>query len=680
MRSILHNNIQSLISAIKYNLDFNISDSELISISLLTSRTIDKKITHYINLKKLANNIKLNSMEKKYLRKEIVYNHILSNDKSLITDENIENALTTILTGIKRNKNKVIGTIKAQLNSSSNTNKKIFVNQYLNFIKNIEKNNNHLLIFNVDNTISPNILAYNIVKEYNFLVNYGYIAIIFNHIDWENIADIALFCENMFKEHNFNIFNKNKQLKISELKLFLSQNHNILNHNYLHSVIEDFYSGISYGFHFNDLFVSSDGQKAILIMQKIELDENIIYCPDCMNNIVRGNSYTKLLQKSFECQNPDCPSRSKIGRGKRFDYFSVKRNTYLNLNNPNDIVDIDLIKQYRKDIFENHDNILDMLVSFYSFHDNNIKIISNSEYALHTKYRNIYSINFINKSYNYYNYSLYHLMKNIVTNISIHPQQEKYLVYSTNNYSIYNGNSLNLLYNIDEKITGAITSPPYYNAREYSQWPSLICYLIDMAISAKSVYDNMENQGIYFYNIGDIVGLDNIFVSSTMSRKRLLLGFLSIMIFKMIGWKFHNNIIWYKGEVQSKRNSMENMFPTYIKPINCYEHIFAFSKNNTTFNLPNIVKYIEPVKKINSKGENIYGHTAPYPAALVELLLPYLNTNGYILDPFLGSGTTILASLKHNYKSIGIELNEDYFLLAISKIKNSNYLSIENFL
>ena len=321
MRFVLYSKIQTLISRIKCNLDFNISDNELISISLLTSRIIDKEITHYINKKKLANNIKLNSMEKKSLRKEIIYNHILNNDKTLISNENIENALQIILNGIKRDKNKVIGTIKAQLTCHTNAN----INKYLNIIINNETNYNHLLIFNVDNTISPDILAYNIVNEYNFLVNYGYIAIIFNQINWENIADIALFCENIFIEYNFSVFNKNKQSKINELKSFLYQNQNISYQNHLNDIIEKFYSGVSYGFHFNDLFISSDGQKAILIMQKIELDENVIYCPDCMNNIVRGNSYTKLLQKSFECQNPNCPSRSKIGRGKRFEKMKKER-------------------------------------------------------------------------------------------------------------------------------------------------------------------------------------------------------------------------------------------------------------------------------------------------------------------------------------------------------------------
>ena len=58
-----------------------------------------------------------------------------------------------------------------------------------------------------------------------------------------------------------------------------------------------------------------------------------------------------------------------------------------------------------------------------------------------------------------------------------------------------------------------------------------------------------------------------------------------------------------------------------------------------------------------------------------------MNKSGYILDPFLGSGTTIIASLKHNYKAVGIELSEEYFLLAISKITQTiNHISIENFI
>ena len=145
---------------IKCNLDFNISDDELVSISLLTSRIIDKKITNYINNKKITNNIKLNSMEKKSLRRELIYNHISNNNHTLISNENIENALLTIIQGIERNKNKVIGTIKAQL--ARHTDIGTNITQYLKIIDNYEKNYNHLLILNIDAKISSDILAYNI--------------------------------------------------------------------------------------------------------------------------------------------------------------------------------------------------------------------------------------------------------------------------------------------------------------------------------------------------------------------------------------------------------------------------------------------------------------------------------------------------------------------------------------
>ena len=48
-----------------------------------------------------------------------------------------------------------------------------------------------------------------------------------------------------------------------------------------------------------------------------------------------------------------------------------------------------------------------------------------------------------------------------------------------------------------------------------------------------------------------------------------------------------------------------------------------------------------------------------------------------IFDPFLGSGTTTLTSSEIGYKSIGIEQNP--FLYYLSKVKCSNFASLENF-
>src|SRR5699024_11916740 len=90
---------------------------------------------------------------------------------------------------------------------------------------------------------------------------------------------------------------------------------------------------------------------------------------------------------------------------------------------------------------------------------------------------------------------------------------------------IINGDSTNITpyiskYLNDEELSAAVTSPPYFNAREYSQWDNLLCYLIDMMLNAKAVLSSLNSTGTYIYNIGDVVGKDNIFIHSNMSKRR----------------------------------------------------------------------------------------------------------------------------------------------------------------
>ena len=381
---------------------------------------------------------------------------------------------------------------------------------YLEYIKEVEKGKNHLLIIDVNKSdTTPETIINTICQEYDNLNNYHYLAIIFRKSSWNTISEVAINCEFLKKEAKFQLFNRTRQKKIDELNNFLKNNHNIKYNEQLLKNIEAFFDGVSYGFHFNDLFVSDTDNTKILILQKIELDETVIACPDCMSKDVRGNSYPHVLQKSFECQNPNCPSRSKIGRGKRYDYFSVKRNLYLKQGDTNNRIDSKIAIQYRRDIFHNTNTIEQMLVSFYSFAGDTVKYISdNLKPDLEAHNRQI-TYGALSRKTDINTNCLQTLLEKIFENIDIVHQSPVRSVKRPN-YSIYEGNSSNILYTIPESISAAITSPPYYNAREYSQWPTLICYLIDMLISAKSVFDVLSSEGVYLYNIGDIVGQDNV--------------------------------------------------------------------------------------------------------------------------------------------------------------------------
>jgi hypothetical protein len=130
------------------------------------------------------------------------------------------------------------------------------------------------------------------------------------------------------------------------------------------------------------------------------------------------------------------------------------------------------------------------------------------------------------------------------------------------------------------------------------------------------------------------------------------------------------NVIWYKGHIQGNRSfNQGNNFPYYQAPLNCYEHVFQFVKptDDAPIILPDVV-HIKPVYKI-VKGENILGHTAPFPKGIPYLLTKNLSINECILDPYSGSFTTARAAADFGLRSVSIELDKEYCQLGIKLLK-----------
>ena len=63
-------------------------------------------------------------------------------------------------------------------------------------------------------------------------------------------------------------------------------------------------------------------------------------------------------------------------------------------------------------------------------------------------------------------------------------------------------------------------------------------------------------------------------------------------------------------------------------------------------------------------------HITVKPLKLIEHLIRLFSKEGsLVVDPFLGSGTTALACKNTNRKCIGIELNEEYYKIALERLK-----------
>ena len=509
-----------------------------------------------------------------------------------------------------------------------------------------------------------------IYKELN---NYRYVSIVLDDyiyrdnkdISWQLLFKLAIYMENfIYNKKTFFAFKKEK--RISEMLDFLEKNNNLQKVDF-NDIVNKFYSGISTGFVFCDLLISDNQMKKILIMRKITLDETPVMCPSCLQEDNRGNSYPLMFLKSWECQNPECPERSKSGRGKRFDEYGVYRYFKLVEKDNNNNIHKELYTNWRRDVFSNDLDPFEMLIKYYTWNKEKILLVNKkieNSYGRNVEYIESDKI-LRQKAIKYQDLPIIELFTSIyklANNLDITRKLDE-------NIEIFNEDSTAGI-NITQKnkICCAITSPPYYNAREYSQWTNLLVYLVDMMLNANSIYNRITKEGTYLYNVGDIVDRDNVYVSSNMSNRRIMLGFYSAMVFDIVGFKLVGNKIWDKGEVESKRNSTVNLVSGYVKYVNCYEHVLVFKKVFKQTDFENKVYRIKPVYKINSKGENILGHTAPYPEEIVELISEYMDNKKYLLDPYLGSGTTGLWAKKNNYKFIGFELNKQYYELSKNRI------------
>lgn len=298
------------------------------------------------------------------------------------------------------------------------------------------------------------------------------------------------------------------------------------------------------------------------------------------------------------------------------------------------------------------------------------------------------------------------------------------------------GNCIDVLRGMkSESVQLMVTSPPYYNARDYSQWRNLNEYLDDMRDVIGECYRVLDNHRPFVFNVGDIFDNDNLRTGSSWGKRRIPLGAYFTTIFEEAGFKFVDDFIWDKGEVQSQRHKNgERPYPLYQYPVNCYEHIFVFYKHrldDTLYPCPvcgclkvngnaysgvgikswecknlecfersagnrgkrfsarsqvmsdlqhddnrvddhllkmwrrDVVQF-PPVIKINSKGENVLGHTAPFPAEIPAYAVKVFSGVGEtVLDPFAGSFTTAIEAQLAGRVGVGIELNKAEFRDAI---------------
>ena len=230
-----------------------------------------------------------------------------------------------------------------------------------------------------------------------------------------------------------------------------------------------------------------------------------------------------------------------------------------------------------------------------------------------------------------------------------------------NKIKLINGNCLDTLKNIpNESIDLIVTDPPYPTTSRGNAGNSGGMLQKDINKKGKVFTYNNINCKEYapeFYRL-----LKDGSHCYVMTNHINLIDMLNT--FTDVGFHFIKSLIWNKG------NKIMGQY--YMSQ---YEYILFFRKgkgkkinNCGTSDILSI-----PNKKTKDKdGKNI--HDTEKPIELMEVLVNNSSQeNELIIDPFMGVGSTGIACIKNNRNFIGIEIDENYFNIAKSRLEEFDY-------
>ncbi|ROL56119.1 site-specific DNA-methyltransferase [Bacteroidetes/Chlorobi group bacterium Naka2016] len=255
------------------------------------------------------------------------------------------------------------------------------------------------------------------------------------------------------------------------------------------------------------------------------------------------------------------------------------------------------------------------------------------------------------------------------------------------------GNCMSMQEIPDESVHLMVTSPPYFNApfdykglfKNYDQ------YLGVLNRVAREVFRVLKNGRIAVLNIDDMLVNGEKFPIVADATK----------IFQNAGFRYRDRIIWKKpdGYLRISRRSgvlLQNPYPMYFYPDNLLESILIFQKG--TFNYHSISKEIREASKIDIKefsenkwymtlwemvnvlpGSTLEKEIAAFPEELPYRIIKLFSYKGEtVLDPFVGSGTTMKVSRQLGRNSIGIEIKKSLIPIIKKKLGFEGQLNLDN--
>ena len=256
---------------------------------------------------------------------------------------------------------------------------------------------------------------------------------------------------------------------------------------------------------------------------------------------------------------------------------------------------------------------------------------------------------------------------------------------------VVNGDVLKVLKVIpDEAFHLTFTSPPYYNARDYSIYQSYDEYLDFLNDVFKEIHRTTKEGRFFILNTSPIIIPR---VSRQHSSKRYPIPYDLHNLLVNNGWEFIDDIVWVKPEASVKNRIggfMQHRKPLAYKPNSRTEMLMVYRKKTDKlldWNMKQYPKEIIEKSKVLEDFEtsNVWEidptfdkkHSAVFPIELCNRVIKYYSfINDLVFDPFGGSGTFAKSALLNNRYFFTTEILKDYYLRIQENLKPNNLFNI----
>lgn len=227
-----------------------------------------------------------------------------------------------------------------------------------------------------------------------------------------------------------------------------------------------------------------------------------------------------------------------------------------------------------------------------------------------------------------------------------------------------------------------ITSPPYNIGKAYEEQVSLRTYLDWQAGIIEKLVTLLHPTGSICWQVGNYVDDGEVFPLDTYFYH----------IFKILGMKLRNRIIWHFGHGLHTKYRLSGRYETVLWFTKGDDYVFNLDPIRIPAKYPGKKHFKGPkqgqlsgnplgknpsdfwvflqdewetgtweIPNVKSNHCEKTTHPCQFPVELAErCVLAFTNEDDWVLDPFCGAGSSLIAATKHDRRSVGIDCSAEY--------------------